>query len=201
MTEDPMERVARFLDRGQFSDALQSAKEAVGRVPESARSHYALGLVLTQLDRIPEADRSFARAAELDPEYVLPCRMERSEFESVVEGVLASLPTEFASYLQNVEVAVESAPCRDLLQEADIEHDLLGFYQGNTIQNSEWGLPDRIVLYQRNLENISSDRASLIREVRDTVLHEVGHHLGMEEDQLEEIEKEFDDLDDKGSSS
>ena len=175
-------------------------KRSVG-CRKSARSHYALGLVLTQLDRIPEADRSFARAAELDPEYVLPCRLERSEFESVVEGVLASLPTEFASYLQNVEVAVEAAPCRDLLQEADIEHDLLGFYQGNTIQNSEWGLPDRIVLYQRNLENISSDRASLIREVRDTVLHEVGHHLGMEEDQLEEIEKEFDDLDDKGSSS
>ena len=96
---------------------------------------------------------------------------------------------------------MEAAPCRDLLQEADIEHDLLGFYQGNTIQNSEWGLPARIVLYRRNLENISSDRASLIREVRDTVLHEVGHHLGMEEDQLEEIEKEFDDLDDKGSSS
>ena len=61
-------------------------------MPENARSHYALGLVLTQLDRIPEADRSFARAAELDPEYVLPCRLERSEFESVVEGVLASLP-------------------------------------------------------------------------------------------------------------
>ena len=81
----------------------------------------------------------------------------------MVEGVLASLPTEFASYLQNVEVAVEAAPCRDLLQEEDIEHDLLGFYQGDTIQNSEWGLPDRIVLYQRNLENISSDRASLIR--------------------------------------
>jgi len=201
MAEELPGRVVRFLDRGQFGDALRAAEEAVGRAPDSAEFHYALGLVLTQLDRIPEADRSFARAAELQPaDYFLPCRLERSEFEGLVEEVLASLPTEYACHLENVEFAVEAAPGRDLLREGDIEHDLLGLYQGETIQNGEWGLPDRIVLFQRNLENTSPDRGTLVKEVRDTVLHEVGHHLGMEEDQLEEIENEPDGPDDGGPS-
>jgi predicted Zn-dependent protease with MMP-like domain len=155
--------------------------------------------VLTQVGRVPDADRAFARAAELSPEdYFLPYRAERRKFERLVEEVLASLPAEFARHLENVEVAVEEVPDRKLLREGDIEHDTLGFYQGATIQSGDWGFPDRILLFWRNLENISPDRATLVREIRDTVLHEVGHHLGMEEHQLEEIE---DELDDDGSSS
>ena len=201
MAEELPERIVRFLNRGQYRAALRTAEEAVRRAPDRAECHYALGQVLTQLGRIPEADRSFARAAELQPaNYFLPCRMERSEFEALVEEVLASLPTEFACHLENVEVAVDGAPGRDLLREGGIEHDLLGLYQGETIQNDEWGLPDRIILFQRNLENISPDRGTLVREIQDTVLHEVGHHLGMEEDQLEEIENEPDDPDEGESS-
>ena len=201
MGEELLERVAQFLDRGEFGDALRAAKVAVAKTPTRAESHYSLGLVLTQLDRIPEADRAFACAAELQPaDYFLPFRVERSEFEGLVEGILVSLPAEFARHLQNVEVAVEASPEQDLLREGEIEHDLLGFYQGETIRDSEWSFPDRIILFQRNLENISPDRATLVKEVRDTVLHEVGHHLGMDEDQLEEIEKELHDLDDEASN-
>jgi predicted Zn-dependent protease with MMP-like domain len=196
-----LERVVRFLDRGQFGDAQVTVEEALRRAPDCAECHHALGLVLTQLGQIPEADRAFARAARLHPaDYFPPYRLGRREFEDLVEEVLASLPTEFARHLENVEVAVEAVPGRNLLREEGIEHDLLGFYQGETIESGEWGFPDRILLFQRNLENISPDRETLVREVRDTVLHEVGHHLGMDEDQLEEIENGLDDLDNGGSS-
>jgi predicted Zn-dependent protease with MMP-like domain len=97
-----------------------------------------------------------------------------------------------------VEVAVEELPGRKLLREGGIEHDILGLYQGATIQSGDWGFPDRITLFQRNLENISPDRETLVKEIRGTELHEVGHHLGMDEDHLEEIENE---LDDEASSS
>ncbi len=197
--EELLERVVRFLDRAKFGDAQRLAEQVLRRSSDSADCHYALGLVLTQLDRIPEADRAFARAAELCPEdYFLPYRLQREEFERLVEEVLASLPTEFGRHLENVEVAVEEVPSRKLLREGGIEHDILGLYQGATIQSGDWDFPDRITLFQRNLENISPDRETLVKEIRGTVLHEVGHHLGMDEDHLEEIENE---LDDEASSS
>ena len=166
------------------------SEEAVRRTPDCASSHYALGLVLTQLDRIAGADRAFTRAAELEPaEFFLPFRLERDAFEEVVEDALTSLPPEFQRHLENVEVAVEDVPSINFLRDGDVDHDTLGIYQGDTIQGSEWGFPDRILLFRRNLENISPDRETLVREIRATVLHEVGHHLGMEEDHLEQIER------------
>ena len=184
-----LETVSRLLDRARFGDAQRTAEDALRRVPDSADSHYALGLVLIQLDRTAEADRAFARAAELQPaEYFLPYRVERVEFERLVEGVLATLPGEFNRHLENVEVAVEDVPQRDLLREGEVEHDILGLYQGDTIQGSAWDFPDRILLFRRNLENISPDRETLVKEIRATVLHEVGHHLGMDEDHLDQLE-------------
>ncbi len=56
--EELLERVVRFLDRAKFGDAQRLAEQALRRSSHSADCHYALGLVLTQLDRIPEADRA-----------------------------------------------------------------------------------------------------------------------------------------------
>ena len=187
--DEILETVSRLLNRARFGDAQHAAEDALRHMPDSADCHYALGLVLTQLDRTAEADGAFTRAAKLQPdEYFLPYRMKRAEFERLVEVALASLPWEFKRHLENVEVAVEDVPQRDLLREGEIEHDTLGLYQGDTIQDTAWGFPDRILLFRRNLENISRDRETLVKEIRATVLHEVGHHLGMDEDHLEQLE-------------
>ena len=192
-SEEIPDRVTRLLDRARFRDAKRSAEDALQREPDSADCHYALGLVHTQLDQLAEADRAFARAAELSPaDYFLPYRVERTEFEHLVEQALRSLPGEFRRHLQNVEVAVEDVPGRKLLLDGGIEHDILGLYQGDTIQSGDWGFPDRILLFQRNLENQSPDRETLLKEIRETVLHEVGHHLGMDETHLEELELDDD---------
>src|SRR5207249_1688495 len=60
--------------------------------------------------------------------------------------------------------------------------DLLGLYEGATVLAH--GLPERIVLYQRNHENVAADERELEREARETMRHEIGHHFGMEEDEL-----------------
>ena len=59
---------------------------------------------------------------------------------------------------------------------------------GATAGADDWDFPDRVILFQRNLENISPDPETLSAEIRDTLLHEVGHHFGMDEDTLREIE-------------
>jgi predicted Zn-dependent protease with MMP-like domain len=69
-----------------------------------------------------------------------------------------------------------------------IEFDLLGLYQGGTIQGDSFRFPDRILLFHRNLENISPGREELLEEIRDTVYHEIGHHMGMDEDAVREAE-------------
>jgi predicted Zn-dependent protease with MMP-like domain len=189
-SEEVLARVSRLLDRGRLREALRAAEDALRSAPDSAEGHYALGLALTQCERTGDADAAFARAATLQPtEYFLPYRIEREEFERLVEDALASLPPEFQRHLENVEVAVEGVPSPSLLRD-DIGHDTLGLYQGDSIQNSDWGFPDRILLFHRNLENISPDRETLVKEIRATVLHEVGHHLGMEDDHLEQIEQD-----------
>jgi predicted Zn-dependent protease with MMP-like domain len=186
--DEVLVRVSRLLDRARFREARGAAEAALVDAPNSADGHYALGLVLTQCERVVEADAAFARAAALNPtEYFLPYRVEREEFERLVEDALDSLPSEFQHHLENVEVAVEDVPSPSLLRD-DVGHDTLGLYQGDSIQSSDWGFPDRILLFRRNLENISPDRETLMKEIRATVLHEVGHHLGMEEDHLEKIE-------------
>ncbi len=177
------------LQRGQPEEALAAAKRSIELDPELAEGHHALGLSFTQLGRIDEADAAFARAAALDPaSYFQPFRVSREDFDEVVDEALAELPEEFESYLENVEIAVEDVPDAALLEEG-LEFDLLGLYRGATIQSESWDLPDRVLLFQRNLENISPTRDDLVEEIRDTVYHEIGHHMGMDEETVREAEE------------
>lgn len=177
------------LQQAEPEKALAPALRSVELDPELAEGRHSLALVLTQLGRVEEADAAFARAAELEPDrYFVPERLRTAEFDDVVEEALGELPEEFDRFLENVEVAVEDVPAPELVREG-IEFDLLGLYQGGTIQSEAWDLPDRVLLFQRNLENVSPDRETLIEEIRDTVFHEVAHHMGMDEDEVRESEE------------
>ena len=189
------EEILAVFDAGRLDEALKLTDESLERDGGDADLHAARAMVLTALGRVEEADHSFGRAAELDPErHFRPHRLDAAEFDRAVEDVLASLPPEFAEYLQNVEVGVEDSPSQELLadeggeDDGGLEPDLLGVYIGQTVDAEEGSFPDRVVLFQRNLENISPDRETLLEEIRDTLLHEVGHHFGMDEDTLREIE-------------
>jgi len=177
------------LQRAEPDEALAAARRSIELDPELAEGHHALGLSYSQVGRIEEADAAFARAAELDPEsYFRPFRLSAEDFDEVVDEALAELPEEFESYLENVEVAVEDVPDTSLVKEG-LEFDLLGLYRGGSIQSESWDFPDRVLLFQRNLENVSPTRESLIEEIRDTVYHEIGHHMGMDEDAVRQAEE------------
>ena len=109
-------------------------------------------------------------------------RMERSEFEALVAQALDALPRTFREKLANVVIIVEDEPPQE--PQGGL---LLGLFHG--IPRTEKSVfysspPDRIFLYQRNIEAVCATEAEVRREVRATLLHEVGHYFGLSEDEL-----------------
>ncbi len=116
-------------------------------------------------------------------------RVAAEEFEALVERALVQLPAEFAELLENIAVVVEGEPEPELLDEMEIPADdeLLGLYQGVPLIDREAGysaLPDRVVLYRGPLLRICRNRRELIREVRDTLVHELGHYFGLSDEEM-----------------
>ncbi|MGA2363431.1 MAG: metallopeptidase family protein [Candidatus Aminicenantales bacterium] len=112
--------------------------------------------------------------------------MEKAEFERLVEEALAGIPSRFKKLIENLTVMVED--------EAPPGRPLLGLYHGVPYTHRSPGYygnipPDVIVIYQGPIERISRGPEEIKDNVRDTVLHEVGHYFGMGEDELREIEK------------
>jgi len=120
-------------------------------------------------------------------------KLSTREFAKLVEQALVDIPEPFAGYLQDVAVDVEPLPtarvCREM--EVDDPSELLGLYEGVPLTERSveelTRMPDRIILYQRNIEEMCESREEIIEEIRTTVLHEVGHHFGLDEDDLEEL--------------
>lgn len=117
-------------------------------------------------------------------------RVSTDEFEALVEKALESLPEEFAALLDNVVVVVEDEPSADDLASVGLDpqqDDLLGLYYGVPLSERDSAysaLPDQVSLFQGPILRVCSTRREVIREVRDTLVHELGHHFGLEEDQM-----------------
>jgi predicted Zn-dependent protease with MMP-like domain len=118
-------------------------------------------------------------------------RPDRREFERLAAEVLASLPHEFRARLDNVALVVEDWPSRGLLQRQGLDPEvetLLGLYEGTPLgqRGSDYHLavPDRIILFRGPILAACETRAQVVREVRDTVVHEVGHYFGLAEPEL-----------------
>lgn len=176
-----LQLVARLQYRtGQMRAAAQTTEQLV-QASGNAAAFHLLGRIRIWLQR-PDADEAFAHAAALDPDhYVRPYRVDPGRFERMAEAALGRIPAQFHTFLENTLIVVEPLP-RLRAVRAGEDPDLLGLYEGATAL--ETGLPERIVLYQVNHENISGSKAELGEQIEETVRHEVGHHFGMEEDEL-----------------
>ena len=118
--------------------------------------------------------------------------MKREHFVKVVEETLDSLPREFRSRIRNVAVLVEDMPPNQPLPKSGQQkHLLLGvFYGAPMTKKSAFDLPtgpDHVVLYQKNIEAICSSDAEVREQIRLTVMHELGHYFGMDENQLRDV--------------
>ena len=118
--------------------------------------------------------------------------MKREDFVKVVEETLDSLPRQFRSRIRNVAVLVEDFPPNQQPEQPKQQRRLLlGLFHGRPkTMESSFDLPtgpDQIVLYQKNIEAVCSNDAEVREQIRLTVIHELGHYFGMDENQLKDV--------------
>ena len=119
--------------------------------------------------------------------------MQRRRFLSLVRSALDGLPSPYRDWLANVDVVVEPRPRPRHLRSAGLDPSemLFGLYEGVplTERTSDYGLvlPDKITIFQEPLEQAFSDDVELVSEVRTTVIHELAHHFGISDEELERL--------------
>jgi len=108
--------------------------------------------------------------------------LRRARFARLVSRAVAELPERYRVRMRNIEIVIEDEPPAE-------SGDLLGLYEGVplTERRDEPYLPDRISIYRRNIEAMSSSPRVQAKVVRDTVIHEIAHHFGISDERLDEL--------------
>ena len=112
-------------------------------------------------------------------------------FEALVGQAVQRLPASYRRLLDNIAVVVEEEPSREVLEEMELdsEDDLLGLYTGvakggESFFDSAGQLPARVIIYRGPILRLCRTKEEVIREVQDTVAHEIGHHFGLDDDEM-----------------
>ncbi len=124
--------------------------------------------------------------------------MTRERFEQIAQEAFDSLPADFRNRVENVHIVVEDYPSDDALGKVKSDrHSLLGLYQGIPLTHrGQWygmsaTVPDKISLYQKNIESVCSDEVEMELRIREVLFHELGHYFGMNEAQIRSAMKRF----------
>jgi predicted Zn-dependent protease with MMP-like domain len=127
--------------------------------------------------------------------------VRRRQFERLVVRSLDNLPPAFLGLLDNVEIVIDDEPTADQRARGEWQHsageaaedaeEVFGLYEGTplTMRWTQDGmrLPDKITLFRGPLERAFPNRAELAEQVRVTVIHELAHYFGLDEDQIAEL--------------
>lgn len=198
LVEDPI--VHRFYlasalyENLRMDEAEKMFREVIEEESDAAPPLYGLAQCLEFTGRLDEAESSYEKAHEIDPEgFPLPIRMKREAFERVVQEAAELLPEDLRTHMKEIPIVVEDLPTRDiLLSESDeepITPAVLGLFVGTNLKErsvfNPVSTPPTIFIYQRNLERFCQTREELIQEIRLTLYHELGHFLGLSEEELE----------------
>ncbi len=118
--------------------------------------------------------------------------MQRSRFRRLVQQALEEIPDALYERMENVVILVRNQPTAEERESVGLgpRQTLLGLYVGRPLTSRGWygeTLPDRIMIYQQPIESICRSEEEVVEQVRETVLHEVAHHFGIDDDRLDEI--------------
>jgi predicted Zn-dependent protease with MMP-like domain len=180
----------------RFDEAREHASKALELDEASPDAHYTAALLAERGGDDAGADSLFARARDLDADsFPLPVRLDDAEFDAVLAEAREFLEERFRRCLDDVIVTVEPLPSEAVLTESQppMDPELLGLFVGVPLNErssfSPGGdLPPRILLFKRNLERIFPEREALREEIARTLHHELGHYLGLDEDELDAID-------------
>ena len=119
--------------------------------------------------------------------------LSHKSFETLVQEAIAGLPPEFRERLENVAIDIEEEPSEETLHALGMgpedPGELLGLYVGRSIQGHSFfdpagGLPDRVYIFRGPILRACTSKDQVIREIQDTVVHEIGHHFGLSDDDM-----------------
>jgi predicted Zn-dependent protease with MMP-like domain/predicted Zn-dependent protease len=195
--DDAIARVAvgaALFDMCRLDDAEKAVAQAIDRDPRCADAYWLRGRILTYRADDKAADKAFDRAVALDPErFTAPFRIEEDAFAKLMEEAYDELPEPVRNYLKNVAVTIEDVPEMDALIKNDppLSPGSLGLYEGTPPSlapgDDPWShFPSRITLFRKNIEISCATEDELKDLVSSTLLHEVGHYLGLDEEDLDE---------------
>lgn len=190
--EAKLERAIALFELCRFKDAKAGFEDVLQTASDEPWAHHYLGLLAERRKDEKEASKRFARARELAPEeFPKPATLDEKEFDAAVEDAMKRVPEEVKKYLENVVISVEDIPSdEDLLGEKPpLSPAILGVFRGTpvgerSVSNAWDHAPVSIILYQRNLERFAKSRDELIEQIGITLLHEVGHLVGLDEEDL-----------------
>jgi predicted Zn-dependent protease with MMP-like domain len=185
---------ASLFDQVRIREAHAPALRAIRLDTGNPEGWYVRGMIRERRGDLRGAERDFHRAATLDPDaWPRPQRLSDAMVEAIVEEALLWMHASIRAYLSQVAILLEEVPddsvCLDFDPPAP-PGELLGYYSGaplteRSLEDPWSALPSAIVLFRRNLERIAWDRERLVEELQITVFHEVGHFLGLDEEDLE----------------
>jgi predicted Zn-dependent protease with MMP-like domain len=193
-----------YLD--DLEGALFLVRRAIQKSADVAVYRAFEGQICFELAQFVEARHHLEQAAALDPEaahtlyhlgplqpdaYPMPVAVDADGFERVAAEAIADLPRSIREYVENVPVLVHDFPEGDLLGSENISPQILGIFIG--VPRTEAAVTaqaqhvDRVILYKKNLEKVCRTRAELFEQIQVTVKHEIGHYLGLDEEDLERL--------------
>ena len=110
----------------------------------------------------------------------------RQQFEALVEQALHDLPEQFAQLIENIVIVIEEEPSEedlDVLEDDEEGHELLGIYRGIALPHRSFSmlpsLPDQIAIFRGPILRVARTPAAIVEQVRETVIHELGHYFGL----------------------
>ncbi len=185
------EKGVALFDLSRFVEARAALERAVSIQPDDAYSHQILGLALEALGDLAGGDRELHKALALAPqELSAPVLIEVAEFKKEIETVVASLSKDRQARVRAIKIEIADLPDpADLAAvKPPFPPTILGLYRGpvgkpHTVPATDGEAPS-IVLYRRNLARAVKSRSELSEQIRDTLLHEIGHLEGLDEDDL-----------------
>lgn len=183
-----------LFDQLRFKESTAMAHRALRVDDANAEAYYVRALRRERHGDELGAARDYRRAWRLDPErYPAPVTLDDATVEAVVSEAIAATHESVRAALANVPILLEELPSDEVCRSFDPPRsptDIVGLFSGASLMERStedpWSqIPPTITLYRKNLERLAFDRTRLLDEVRVTLLHEIGHYLGLSEEDLE----------------